>query len=101
MPRSPPRRADRLLRAAFIAFILTGAPNGGAVAGEAPLQLEVVINDYATNLIASFVQYGDKRIGIRVADLKELGIRSDDVAARTDLVALDALSGLSYRYDEA
>jgi outer membrane usher protein len=62
------------------------------------LQLEVFINDVPTKLIGSFVALDGQRLTARRAELKEVGVNPGDGVA-TDIIPLDEIAGLSYRYD--
>ncbi|HLF12512.1 MAG TPA: fimbrial biogenesis outer membrane usher protein, partial [Gammaproteobacteria bacterium] len=64
------------------------------------LQLEVYMNDTATNLIGSFARLADGRIAARPGELIELGVKVPDSGGADDLVAIDDLPGIAYRYDE-
>jgi outer membrane usher protein len=65
-----------------------------------PLQLEVYVNGATTNVIAAFVQLEGGRMAARRSELTEVGIKTPAGGAG-DLVTLNDLSGLEYRYDEA
>jgi outer membrane usher protein len=64
------------------------------------MQLEVIINDTPTQLIGAFVMRDDGRIATRRQELEEIGFNPRGYASPDQLVALDELPGLSYRYDE-
>jgi outer membrane usher protein len=66
-----------------------------------PLQLEVYINGATTNVIGAFVQVAGGRMAARRSELAEVGIKTPDPGSASDLIILDDLSGLEYRYDEA
>src|SRR5262249_11217945 len=72
-----------------------------AVAPDAPMQLEVIVNGHPTQLIGAFVLRADKRIASRRSELEELGINPPGRGAPDTLIVLDDLPGLAYRYDEA
>jgi outer membrane usher protein len=63
------------------------------------LQLEVFLNERPTNLVAAFLMLPDKRIGASKKELQEIGLKPPEGGAPEDLVVLDELLGLSYRYD--
>ncbi|SDR53757.1 outer membrane usher protein [Rhizobiales bacterium GAS113] len=69
-----------------------------AQAGE-QLQLEVFINDVPTKLIGSFVAVDGQRLGARRQELEDIGVNPGKDTAATDIIALDEIAGLSYRYD--
>jgi outer membrane usher protein len=95
---SPPR--IELLIALALAFAL-GSATKRAVAAEdsTSLQLEVFINDNPTNLIGSFTLLDGRRIAARQAELNELGLNPPGHKSPDDLVTLDDIGSLSYRYD--
>ena len=64
------------------------------------LQLEVYINDASTHLIGSFMQFPDRRIAARRAELAEVGLKVPGSGSDDELVVIDNLSGVAYRYDE-
>src|SRR5271166_1355173 len=80
-----------------------------AAAGEADvcdLQLEVFINQAPTHLIGSFEMVVGRKIAARRAELEEIGLKphglaSSGLASPDEIIVLDELSGISYRYDEA
>jgi outer membrane usher protein len=63
------------------------------------LQLEVFINDAPTKLIGSFVSADGQHLTVRRAELVEIGVNPGNGGSTTDIVALDEIAGLSYRYD--
>jgi outer membrane usher protein len=71
-----------------------------AAEGSRQLQLEVYINDVTTNLIGSFTQLADRRIAARRAELADVGIKIHSSDNGDDLVTIDSLDGVAYRYDE-
>jgi outer membrane usher protein len=64
------------------------------------LQLEVYINNATSHLIGSFVQLPDRRMAARRAELAEVGIKTPDAGSGDDLVVVDELPNVAYRYDE-
>jgi outer membrane usher protein len=66
-----------------------------------PLQLEVVVNGSPTNLVGSFTMLPDRRIAARRSELKEIGLEPRRHGSPGDLISLDDLNGLTYRYEEA
>lgn len=103
MPRRLHRRRAEVI---FFMLALTLAavlprPCGAAAAEESrQLQLEVHINDAPANLIASFVQLADRRIAARRAELAEVGIKIPGSGSGDELIVIDNLSDVAYRYDE-
>jgi outer membrane usher protein len=73
-----------------------------AAAAEEPrqLQLEVSINDTPTHLIGAFTQLADRRIAARRTELTEMGIKAPGSGSGDDLIVLDDMSDVEYRYDE-
>ena len=65
------------------------------------LQLEVFINNAPTRLIGSFTMVVGGRIAARRAELEEVGLNPQGSASPDDMIVLDELAGLSYRYEEA
>jgi outer membrane usher protein len=64
------------------------------------VQLEVIVNDTPTQLIGAFVLLDNKRIAARRQELEEIGLNPRGYASPDQLVVLDDLNGLAYRYDE-
>jgi outer membrane usher protein len=64
------------------------------------LQLEVFINDAPMNMISSFVRFADGGIGAKESDLEQLGLRPGLHRAASEIVLLDEIPTLQYRYDE-
>lgn len=96
------RSIDRSDRRFTIVTALWLASTWGGVSvvhGEdLPLQLEVDINGTPSGLIGSFVKRDDGRIAATRSELVEIGLEPPK-RAQGDLVALDDLPGVSYRYD--
>lgn len=66
------------------------------------LQLEVFINERRMELVAAFMRRQDGRFTASSTELDEVGLVVPAALARQDLeVPLDALPGVTYRYDEA
>ena len=93
--------SERLL--AVLALMLALVAAGPVAAGDdgRPVQLEVILNGNATQLIGAFAMLEDQRIAARRQELQELGLNPPGDAAPDKLVVLDDLFGLSYRYEEA
>jgi outer membrane usher protein len=76
-------------------------PSSAAAAEESrQLQLEVYINEAPTRLIGAFTQLPDRRIAARRAELAEVGIKVPGSEGGDELVVIDNLPGVGYRYDE-
>ena len=71
-----------------------------AAADARPLQLEVYVNDTDARLIGTFTQLADRRIAATRGELTELGIAVPGAGAADEIVAVDDLKGVRYRYDE-
>lgn len=67
---------------------------------ELPLHLEVSLNGEPTNLIAAFTQMADGRIAATRAELTELRIDVPGAGPSEEMIYLDTLPQLAYRYDE-
>lgn len=95
-------RNGHATRRIFAAGLLSGLViiSGHAHAsGEAvPLQLEVFINGSPVHLIGSFEQMPNSRIGTRLSELKELGIKAPPAGATGDFILLDEIPNLTYQY---
>jgi outer membrane usher protein len=99
-PRCRPR-ARHILSALALASAVLFLGAALVEAEEArPLQLEVYVNGTATNVIGAFVQIAGDRMAARRSELAELGIRTPDPGSPGDLIVLNDLPGLEYRYDE-
>lgn len=69
-------------------------------AGLEPLFLEVLINEHATNLIASFFKNSEGKIGAAVSELNEIGIKTPQDAGPDEIVYLADIPTVQYDYDE-
>ena len=80
---------------------LSWSHHGSAfAAGSRQLHLEVIINDAPTHLIASFTQLADKKMMASRAELAEVGIKPPGSGDRGELIVIDELADVTYRYDE-
>jgi outer membrane usher protein len=86
--------------AALAFVVLTPARGLTAVLESRDLQLEVMINDTAANLIGSFTNLPDGRMAARRTELEDIGIKVP-ASAPEDPIIIDDLAGVTYRYDEA
>ncbi|MCI0747360.1 MAG: fimbria/pilus outer membrane usher protein [Verrucomicrobia subdivision 3 bacterium] len=86
---------------ALLALGLLLSTAGGASAGpdSKPLWLEVVLNGYATKLAAQFFLDSGSKLSIAASELKEIGLTPPETKSGTERIELDAIPGLSYRYD--
>jgi outer membrane usher protein len=102
MPPLRSRRCGRALPALLVALTLVAPLDDLAAASDQQkLQLEVFLNERPTNLIAAFVLLPDRRIAAARKELEEIGLKPRRNGAPEEVVALDDLGHLSYRYDEA
>ncbi len=91
----------RVLLAAFIALGIDLNVDGArATQNQKNLQLEVIINNTPAKSIASFVLFDDGRIAANQSELDELGLKTDPHGEASELVLLDDLPAVKYRYDE-
>lgn len=100
MPAPRPLRAARRALAACAALGLAqiGAIPAQASEGRA-LQLEVFVNGTSTQLVGAFIEQPDGQLAATHKELKEVGLKPP-AGSEDDLVVLDQLPGLVYRYDE-
>ncbi len=71
----------------------------GIPSANAPLYLDVIINNRSKKLIAEFIRDPDGRIRSRAAELRELGVDPGVDTAADNWVYLDTLVSISYEYD--
>ena len=64
------------------------------------LQLEVFINGEKTRLIGSFSQLPDGRLAACRGELEEIGLKAPGSGSADELIILETISGITYRYDE-
>src|ERR1700730_9155045 len=96
------RRCRRLASYSLILAMMMGvvlADRALAAADARPLQLEVYVNDTDARLIGTFTQLADRRIAATRGELTELGIAVPGAGAADEVVAVDDLKGVCYRYD--
>jgi outer membrane usher protein len=99
MPR--PLRNPRAEFFFFMLALLALLPRPcGAAAESRRLELEVYINDVPTKLIGSFTQLADGRMAARHAELAEVGIKVPGPGTGDELIVIDNLPDVAYRYDE-
>lgn len=77
------------------------ASKEGAAAPQPELQLEVWINGHSSNLIAPFVELPGGVLAVSRDALVDLDLSVPAAAGTADRVRLDAIAGLSYRFDKA
>ena len=97
---SLPRAVNRLAAIGILIAALAGTCAEAATEAGKKLQLEVHVNETAVQLIAAFTQYPNGRMAAQRSELGEIGIKPVSQGAPEDLVPLDDILGLSYRYDE-
>lgn len=92
---------QRVFSLALILVVLALSHHGSTAEEETRrLQLEVYINDAPANLIGSFTQLVDKRMAARRGELAEIGIKAPGSGANAELIVIDELTDVAYRYDE-
>ena len=64
------------------------------------LQLEVFLDGRPARLIGSFIRFPDGRMASQRRELKEIGIAAPGTGLDDDLIALESIPDLVYRYDE-
>jgi outer membrane usher protein len=72
----------------------------GAAMETRQLQLEIYINDLATGLIGSFTQLPEQRMAARRAELADAGIKAPGSGSGDELIVIDNLPDIAFRYDE-
>lgn len=100
MPRFHLQVGVRLALAAALCLVpLRLAANAASVPAMLPLQLEVSINGRRTELIGSFTSDAQGQLSATGKELRALGLRVEN--GDDDIIPLNSLSGLTYRYDAA
>jgi outer membrane usher protein len=94
------RSTARQLACLVLALALSSA-RAMAEGDVCQLQLEVFINQAPTHLIGSFTRLPDGKIAVSRAEMEEVGLKPRGYASPDEMIVLDDLAGLSYRYDEA
>src|SRR5215510_4071965 len=92
--------ARLLLTCALVVTSLLAVKPQAAADDPHPLQLEVFINDAPTEKIGTFAQRAEGKLAATRGELAELGVSAPGNGAAEDMIALDATSGIVYRYDE-
>ena len=67
----------------------------------AALQLEVSINGYKLNMVAGFNHGANGGLSAARSELREIGIKVAIAGADSEQIALSAIPGLTYKFDEA
>jgi len=94
------RPTERWIAIFLISLLLTGPAVADELRTEVlDLQLDVSINGQPVNIIGAFQLDGQGRLWAAPAELREVGLDIGKISG-DDLVALDGIAGLSYRYDE-
>ena len=98
----PPRPFGTKALIALICILGLVASTGRLHAAEDQknLQLEVIINGTPRNAIGSFVQLADGHMAATPNELAELGINAGERRFTNELVLLDDIPSLRYRYEE-
>src|ERR1700674_1533444 len=97
------RQCRRLASYSLILAMMMGfvrADRALAAADARALQLEVFVNDADAHLIGTFTQLADRRLAARRGELAELGIKTPGKGEGDELVVVDDIPGVAYRYDE-
>lgn len=93
---------ERLLAVLALTLALGFMPGRvGAEEAGRQLQLEVIVNGTATNLIGAFTMLEGRRIAVAREELKEIGLEPRRHGSPGDLIVLDDLTNLTYTYEEA
>jgi outer membrane usher protein len=102
MPRLPRPFGTKALLALILALLGIVGSTGCLRAAEDQknLQLEVTINGIPSNAIGSFAQLADGRLAATPNELAELGINAGKRRFANELVQLDDIPSLRYRYEE-
>ena len=102
MSRLGPITGAAPLAGMMLALALGFLPARAAAAGGDvfALQLEVFINQAPTHLIGSFEMIAGHKIAARRAELEEIGLKPRGHSSADEMIVLDELVGLSYRYEE-
>jgi outer membrane usher protein len=103
MPRPLRRPRAEFFFFVFVLTLLAVLPRNSSAAAPAEprqLQLEVYINDAPTGLIGTFTQLADLRMSARRAELTEAGIKVPGSGNGDELIVIENLSDVAYRYDE-
>jgi outer membrane usher protein len=66
-----------------------------------PMQLEVILNGTPTKLIGSFAMLDGNHLAATRQELLELGLNPRGYSSPADVVVLDKVFGLSYKYEES
>jgi outer membrane usher protein len=96
-----PQSSGLLIRLFVLAAVVGQTIEARAeAAGAIPLQLEVTIEGKATETIAGFDLLQDGRLAARRSDLATLGLPVPREGKPDDLIILNDIPRLKYRYDE-
>jgi outer membrane usher protein len=100
-PRGSNKRAGLLYALALLLSLAIGggSPRAGPLDVQ-QLYLEVYINDTPAHLIAGFTIDSRHRLSAKRSELREIGLKVPGEGGDEELVALDGLAGVAYRYDE-
>jgi outer membrane usher protein len=103
IPRCLRRACAELIyfrRALTVLTLLLGPYSAPAAEDSRQLQLEVYINNAPTRFIGSFIQMPDRRIAARRAELAQVGVKVPVLGSGDELVVIDNLPDVAYRYEE-
>jgi hypothetical protein len=82
-------------------LVLLATIHTSAASSAEPLQLEVILIDAPTRLIGSFSTSDGEHISATRQELKDLGVVTPGGGSPAEVIGLDNVNGLSYRYNVA
>lgn len=94
------RRCSTLVSIVALLGMVLCAARSRAGENQTNLQLDVVINSMPARMIGSFVRFDNGRIGGTVEELESLGLRPGPPHRPDEIIALDDIPTLTYRYEE-
>ena len=99
-------RRPRSVIVAFLGLVIYSMAGLGTMSAFArlpdnrSLQLEVFINGEKTRLIGSFSQLADGRLAASRGELEEIGVKAPGSGSAEELIILETITSITYRYDE-
>lgn len=94
------RRGSAVVSIAALLGMILYAGRARAGENQTNLQLDVVINSVPARTIGSFVRFDNGRIGGTLDELESLGLRPRRPLRPDEIIALDDIPTLKYRYEE-
>ncbi|WP_168193470.1 fimbrial biogenesis outer membrane usher protein [Bradyrhizobium sp. NAS96.2] len=94
------RRGSAVVSIAALLGMILCAGRARAGENQTNLQLDVVINSVPARMIGSFVRFDNGRIGGTLEELESLGLRPVRPHRPDEIIALDDIPTLKYRYEE-